>query len=141
VDIAVFSPDYSQILLGKRSHETGWRLLGGFADPSSPSLEDDARREAMEEAGVKLDNLSYVRSFIIDDWRYWNEPDCIKTALFIATTSTEQPEGNDDIDRVCWFNRSELDPTASSMIVADHRTLVTHALMRASHILQTKETK
>lgn len=141
VDIAVFSPDYSQILLGKRSGDKGWRLLGGFADPSSSSLEDDARREAMEEAGVKLDNLSYVRSFIIDDWRYWNEPDCIKTALFIATTSTERPKGTDDIDRVCWFNRSELDPSSSYLMVPEHRELATHALMRASYILQTKETK
>lgn len=141
VDIAVFSPDYSQMLLGKRSSETGWRLIGGFADPFSQSLEDDAQRESMEEAGIKLDNLTYVRSFVIDDWRYLNEPDCVKTALFIATTSTEHPQGDDDIDRVCWFSRTELDPTASNNIVPEHRTLVTHALMRASHILSTKEHK
>ena len=139
VDIAVFNPDYTQLLLGQRSTESAWRLIGGFADPTSPSLEDDARREAMEEAGIKLDNLAYVRSFVVDDWRYLNEPDCVKTALFIATTATEQPEGNDDIARVCWFDRTELDPTDSWRIVPEHRTLVTHALMRASLIQTTKE--
>jgi bifunctional NMN adenylyltransferase/nudix hydrolase len=141
VDIAVFSPDYSQVLLGKRDNEEGWRLIGGFADPASLSLEDDARREAMEEANIRLDNLSYIRSFMIDDWRYRNEPDCIKTALFIATTSTENPKAGDDVDHVCWFDRNELDPTASRRIMADHRELVTHALMRSTHILTTKERK
>lgn len=140
VDVAIFNPDYTQMLLGQKKGESGWRLIGGFADPNSTSLEDDARREAMEEAGVKLDNLSYVRSFEIDDWRYQNEPDCIKTALFIATTTTD-PEANDDIERVCWFNRTELDPTNQWRVMSIHRTLVTSALMRATHILRTKETK
>lgn len=141
VDIAVFTPDYTQILLGKKKTEINWRLIGGFADPRSTSLEDDARREVMEEAGVALDTINYVRSFEVDDWRYRNEPDCIKTALFIATTSDENPVADDDIERVCWFNRTELDPTGYFPIVSEHRDLVRHALMRASHILRTKEIK
>jgi bifunctional NMN adenylyltransferase/nudix hydrolase len=129
------------MLLGQKKGEPAWRLIGGFADPNSLSLEDDARREAMEEAGVELRNLSYVRSFEIDDWRYRNEPDCIKTALFVATTDTEDPKADDDIERVCWFNLNELDPTDQWRIMPLHRTLVTHALMRASHINSTRETK
>lgn len=142
VDVAIFNPDYTQMLLGQKKGEAGWRLIGGFADPNSTSLEDDARREVMEEAGVKLDSLSlsYVRSFEIDDWRYHNEPDCIKTALFVATTSDENPVANDDIERVCWFDLSELDPTSQWRVMPLHRTLVTHALMRASYIrMSTKK--
>lgn len=136
VDVAIFNPDYSQMLLGQKKGEAGWRLVGGFADPNSPSLEDDARRESMEEAGVVLDDLTYVRSFLIDDWRYQNEPDCIKTALFVATTS-DDPAADDDIDRVCWFNRTELDPTNSWRVMPEHRDLVRHALMRSTHIQRT----
>lgn len=138
VDIAVFNPDYTQMLLGQKRDEPGWRLIGGFADPRSTSLEDDARREAMEEAAVKLNHLAYVRSFEIDDWRYAKEPDSIKTALFVATTTSE-PKAGDDIERVCWFDINELDPTSQWRVMPLHRTLVTHALMRASHIRTTKE--
>lgn len=137
VDIAIFNSDYTQMLLGQKKGESEWRLIGGFADPASVSLEDDARREAMEEAGVKLAHLDYVRSDHVDDWRYQNEPDCIKTALFTATTESE-PVAADDIERVCWFNLGELDPTAYTPIMPNHRNLVTAAIMRASHIKMIK---
>lgn len=140
VDVAIFNKDYTQMLLGQKANEPGWRLIGGFADPNSPSLEDDARREVMEETGIKIDSVDYVGSYQIDDWRYSNEPDCIKTALFIATTD-ETGEAADDIARVCWFTRAELDPTSSWRIQPEHRDLVRRALMRATHTLTTKEKK
>lgn len=140
VDIAVFNPDYTQMVLGQKAGEPGWRLIGGFADPRSESLEDDARREAMEEAGVKLDSLTYVRSAVVDDWRYANEPDCIKTALFVATTTSE-PAADDDIERVCWFDLKELDPTSQWRIMPLHRNLVTWALLKATSIRNNKEKK
>ena len=140
VDIAIFNPDYTQMLLGQKKGEPLWRLIGGFADPRSTSLEDDARREVMEEAGVKVENLEYVRSFEVDDWRYANEPDCIKTALFVGTT-TDDAFAADDIDRVCWFDLAELDPTHTPKVMPLHRTLVTAALLRATAIRTNKETR
>lgn len=139
VDIAIFNPDYTQMLLGQKSDEAGWRLVGGFADPCSSSLEEDAHREVMEEAGVAIRNLAYVRSFVIDDWRYRNEPDCIKTALFVAVTdAVDDAVGADDIARVRWFDLAELNPADQWRIMPLHRVLVTHALMRAAHIRQTE---
>lgn len=140
VDVAIFTPDYQQMLLGQKPNEPGWRLIGGFADPRSPSLEDDIRREAKEEAGVTLAHLDYVGSYTIDDWRYRNEPDCIKTALFVAITA-DDPVAGDDIARVCWFSRDELDPTFSYREQPEHRDLIRRALMRSSHILNTKGSK
>lgn len=131
VDVAIFNEGYTQMLLGQKKNETGWRLIGGFADPNSPSLEDDARREVMEECGAKLLRLSYVRSAIVDDWRYQGEPDCIKTALFVATTADTDLVAGDDIERVCWFSRAELDPTSQWRIIDIHRDLVRYALMAA----------
>ncbi len=139
VDVAIFNKDFSKILLGKKANEDGWRLIGGFADPASPSLEDDAYREVKEETGINLDSVEYVRSFTIDDWRYRNEPDCIKTALYVGITSDETAVAADDIERVCWFDRNELDPTGYFNIVADHRELVRHALIRVTHILTNRE--
>jgi len=141
VDIAIFNPDYTEMLLGQKKGESRWRLVGGFADPRSPSLEDDARRETMEEAGVTLNNLTYLRSFVVDDWRYANEPDCIKTALFIANTEYDICTAGDDLERLCWFTLDELNPTHTSKVMPLHQELVTVALLRARHIQATRETK
>lgn len=142
VDVAIFNEDYTQMLLGQKRHESGWRLIGGFADPRSKSLEDDARREVAEEANIKITHLQYVKSFQVDDWRYSQEPDCIKTALFVAVIdSSTEPVAGDDIERVCWFNLNELDPTNQWRVMPIHRNLVTAALARASHIKSTKENR
>lgn len=121
VDVAIFNRDYSQLLLGQKAHEPGWRLIGGFADPGSVSLEADAERETREEAG----------SFRIDDWRYRNEPDCIKTSLFTGWT-IEDPVAGDDIARVAWFDLPELQPNDQRQVMPLHRKLVTHALMHTA---------
>lgn len=133
VDVAIFNREYDKILLGKKFSEAQWRLVGGFADPSSPSLEEDARREAREEAGVALRDVQYRRSSVIDDWRYRNEPDCIKTALFTAWTDDEGVAG-DDIAEVAWFDVAELDPTATEIVIPNHRHLIPSALMKATLI-------
>lgn len=131
VDIAIFNMDYTQMLLGHKPNEDFWRLPGGFADPCSDSLEADARREALEETGIKLRDVTYVRSFRIDDWRYRSGPDCIKTALFISRTADMNAVANDDIDRVLWFDIESLNPTYASSVVPEHLPLITSALMKA----------
>lgn len=133
VDIAIFDPSYNKLILGHKPNEPGWRLPGGFADPCSPSLEGDAGREALEETGVHVHNLVYVRSFVIDDWRYRNEPDCIKTALFMGTT-WDEPVADDDIDKVQWFGIDEVSPESMHLIMPDHRDLIRYALLKASSI-------
>lgn len=131
VDIAIFTPDYEHVLLGKRNTEPAWRFPGGFADPDSNSLEEDAAREAFEETTCKLDNITYVMSKKLPDWRYIGEPDCIKTALFMATT-TSTPVAGDDIDHVKWFPLADIDPTAQGQIMRLHMPLATAAFRAAN---------
>lgn len=131
VDIAIFRPDYSQLLLAKRDTEPFHRLPGGFADAQTDSLEEDAIREAMEETHCTLKNVTYLMSKRIPDWRYIGEPDCIKTALFAATTD-DQPEADDDIDSVRWFDLEQLDPTFAPVVMPIHRPLVAKAFMYAN---------
>ena len=120
VDIAVLSEDGKSLLLGRKTHEKQWRFLGGFSDPSSDSLEDDARREVAEEAGIEVGDMKYVGSRKIDDWRYKNEIDCVKTAFFVTKHVFGRPEGGDDIAEVRWF---ELDKLNASDIVSGHDKL------------------
>ncbi|MEI8101222.1 MAG: NUDIX domain-containing protein [Bacteroidota bacterium] len=102
VDIAVVN-DKGEILLARKPEEKKWRFIGGFSDPRSTSLEADAKREVTEEASIEVDDITYLGSTLIDDWRYRGEQDKIKTAFFIAKYIYGKPEGADDIAEVKWI--------------------------------------
>src|SRR5271157_1567967 len=70
------------VLLAQKPGETLWRFVGGFADVDSESYEDDAKREAYEETGLDINSLQYIGSTRINDWRYREVPDKIKTLVF-----------------------------------------------------------
>ncbi len=104
VDIAIFNPSYTKILLIRKPGHTKWQLCGGFADPESDTYEDDCVREAREECGVLVQGFHYLGSRKIDDWRYRGERDCIKTMLFSAFTEDKLAVAGDDAEEVKWFN-------------------------------------
>lgn len=130
VDVAVF--DGKRLLLGRKAHEKLFRFLGGFSDPNSENFEADARREVQEEAGVSITDPEYVGSKRVPDWRYRNEPDCIKTMLFKAQYLSGRPAPGDDIEEIRWFSMSGLSPAD---IVPAHRALLA---MLADNLTKTK---
>lgn len=103
VDIAIMNEATDQILLGRKAGEKLYRFIGGFSDPKSPSFERDAIRETVEETGLEVGDLKYIGSTLVDDWRYRNEPDGIKTMLFQAKYLHGRPTPGDDIEEVKWF--------------------------------------
>lgn len=124
VDIAVFSHDGTKILLGRKADEDRYRLIGGFADPASESFEDDARREVREEAGIEIEDIRYVGSYKIDDWRYRGEVDQIKTLLFTASHKRGTPAPDDDIAEVRWFDTDELAKNFKTIVMPLHQPLI-----------------
>lgn len=126
VDVAVFDEDFSHILLGRKPHESAWRLPGGFAEPTSESFEQDARREVQEETNLSITDPEYIGSFKIDDWRYRGERDKIKTLLFMARRQFGEVKAGDDLEEVKWFPLSTLD--IETDIMPNHRVLVEAAL-------------
>lgn len=98
-------------LLGQKPGESLWRFVGGFSEPTTPSYEFDATREAMEETGLDIQNLEYIGSTLIPDWRWAGEPDQIKSLIFTGTSMTMGGKANDDIAKVKWVKASELDET------------------------------
>lgn len=125
VDVAIFNEDSSEILLARKEHEKLFRLVGGFADPGSPSYEVDARREVAEETNIEIGDLRYVASALIPDWRYEGEPDCIKTLLFRATYTFGVPRAQDDICELRWFKVKDLKPSA---VVPTHHEILAMVL-------------
>ena len=123
VDIAIINRDKGLVLMGKKEGEEHLRFIGGFASPDSPSYEYDAKREVMEETGVEVDDLRYIGSAIINDWRYKNEVDKIKTLFFVGTYIFGRPEANDDIAYVEWVPLNEL-LSGEIQVVTGHEVLV-----------------
>jgi bifunctional NMN adenylyltransferase/nudix hydrolase len=103
VDIAIFNEDGSKILLGRKPDEQKFRLPGGFIDPTDPSAEAAARREAAEETHAAITDPVYVASVVVDDWRYRGEIDRIMTFLFRAKVMHGPLEAGDDLSEIRWF--------------------------------------
>ncbi len=105
VDIALFRNNKTEILLGKKTIDNKWRLLGGFSDPTDDCYEAAAKRELTEECGdIDTTPMQYEGSFRVNDWRYMNELDKIITSLFSTDFVSGNPKGSDDIAEVKWFS-------------------------------------
>lgn len=136
VDIALFKYNEkdTEILLCRKPHEKLYRFIGGFAEPNSDSFEDDAKRELYEEAGgpnghsISASNFKYICSKKIDDLRYRDEVDQIKTLFFMATLDWGRAEpGDPEIAEVRWFRTTEL---REEHIVDTHKPLFQELVKR-----------
>jgi len=109
VDIVVYNDKLKRVLLARKKDENKYRFIGGFADPADKSFEMAALRELDEETGltVGMRGLHYIGSAIIDDWRYRDEVDKIKTLLYMGAYSYGAPQARDDIEEVRWVTLKE----------------------------------
>lgn len=122
VDVAIIEDTDSGrfVYMCRKPHETKYQFVGGFADPESESYEDDGRREVREETTLDVSDLKYIGSFKIDDFRYADEVDKIKTVFFTAKYQFGRAEARDDIAEVRRFRFSELN---HSNIIPEHHKL------------------
>lgn len=134
VDIAPINYDRQEILLCKKPFEDKYRFVGGFVDPDDFSYEHAAHRELREEVGeIEVDGTEYVCSMNVEDWRYSNEEDKIKTILFKTRYMFGTPQPADDISEVRWFpistfidsdDKESNDDEISKIIVYEHIPLM-----------------
>lgn len=132
VDIAIFDQELKHICLGQKPGETGYRLPGGFSDPCDNTLEISAAREAREETGLEVapNSLTYLCSKVMDDWRYRDEPHCIKTCLFAAIDKeTHAICPGDDLAVAKWVNIKDIDDDfIVEHVRPNHKLLVLEAI-------------
>jgi bifunctional NMN adenylyltransferase/nudix hydrolase len=122
VDVAIMNDDESEVLLGRKKDEKPFRFVGGFVDVTDKSYEQTVRREVMEETGVEVDNITYLTSMSVNDWRYNKDTDrSIMTSFFKAKKIFGAAKANDDIIELKWFKLSKLEP---SDLVPEHGKLI-----------------
>lgn len=119
VDIAIWNQD--KLLLGKKPKDTLWRFPGGFADVDDISYEATAIREMKEETHlIATADPIYVASRFIDDIRYKDQTDKIKTILFVSANWEGEAKAGDDLCEVKWFDIAGID---LNIIHPNHRIL------------------
>lgn len=122
VDITVYN-DKGQILLAKKPNEEFYRFIGGFVDRTDANWEQAARREFSEETGgnAQIDEVKYVCSGAINDWRYGNTESGIMTTLFIGKFLWGRIEPSDDIASLHWVEPKNINVDRDIMV--EHRDL------------------
>jgi len=129
VDIAILKFDVEKnilyTLMARKPNEKLIRFVGGFAEPDSECFELDAKREVMEEVGVEITEPKYLGSFKVQDWRYKNEVDKIKTMFFVSEYVFGSAEAKDDIADCQWI---EVKKIKDEDIVSEHRKLFARLL-------------
>ena len=109
VDIMVFKDEKEEeILLGRKAGETKWRFAGGYVDIGDESFEHAAARELGEEMGLYpgIDNMHYVMSIGIDDWRYKKSKDRMVSTVFKCYAhigGLNQAKAGDDLEELKLF--------------------------------------
>ncbi|MGH3503843.1 MAG: NUDIX hydrolase [Nocardioidaceae bacterium] len=109
--VAAFSRD-GRLLLGRHAHDSRWATLGGGVEEGE-SADEAARREVLEEVGLRLNKLAFLGSFgdkPIYDVQY---PDdsvvSYRVDIFgaIADDTNPRPDGNEIVE-AGWFALEDL---------------------------------
>ncbi|MEM9336868.1 MAG: NUDIX domain-containing protein [Patescibacteria group bacterium] len=121
VDVAVINDDRTHILLGQKSIDGDrWRFPGGFVDPTDESRWAAAKREVREECGdIEIEVEAHLGDFKIDDFRYRDEADSIRTDLFVANYVFGAIRAKDDLSDLRWFPVNEL----TNRLIDNHQPL------------------
>lgn len=110
VDIAIFDNAKQHLVLGKKLNEDKYRFVGGFVN-TNETAEMSASREVREETGLDIggiQELNFLGTHVIDDWRYRSESENVLTAFFWTTYKFGRPEPADDICEVKLFDIKKL---------------------------------
>ncbi len=123
VDVAIHTPDFKRVLMGRRGENSPLRFIGGFVDKTDQSYEEAAIRERLEEAvGAQVGEPVYVGSQRINDKRYGRSEYGIITTFFAMEYQGGDATAGDDMGLVVWC---DLDESIVDQIIPEHRPLFT----------------
>lgn len=121
IDAAIIDFNKSMVLLAKKANDKKLRFIGGFMDVHlDKSAEDTVKREVNEETGLDVNNLIYIGSSLIPDWRYKYEQNKIMSMFYAAEYTGGIAIAKDDIEYVIWKYIKDL---TKEDFISDHYPL------------------
>lgn len=112
---------HDRILLGSQGvwEENRWSILAGFVEPGE-SLEAAVVREMHEESGLNVVNPIYLGS------QAWPFPYSLMvgfTAKLAADSSGELVPDGEEIEKLRWFSREDIEREAASLLLPGKLTI------------------
>ena len=121
VDLIIEIPEQGLILIQRVNPPLGWALPGGFVDYGE-SLEDAARREALEETSLEVELLGQLHTYS-DPWRDLRQHNI--STVFVAQ-GHGTPRAADDARSLEIFRPEDLPQLLAfdhGQILADYRNV------------------
>lgn len=123
--VIMLATDGERCLLGRQSRfvPNTWSCLAGFVEPGE-TVEEAARREILEEAGVLCGRVNYFRS------QPWPFPMSLMIGCHAEAVSSEIIVDRSELEDARWFDRAE----AAQMLMRRHPSgLVTPPPVAIAH--------
>jgi NAD+ diphosphatase len=114
--VIMLAVDGERCLLGRASRFVPgmWSCLAGFVEPGE-SMEDAARRETLEEAGITCGRVKYFAS------QPWPFPMSLMIGCHAQATSTDITVDREELEDARWFTREEV----ALMLARQHPARIT----------------
>ena len=103
-----------KLLMAKHSYHDNIRyaLIAGFVEPGE-SIEEAVHREVLEEVGIKIKNLKYMKS------QSWPFPNSLMLAFTAEYDSGDIKVDGDEILKAKWFTKEEIIRYGTDISVSD----------------------
>lgn len=116
-----------KILLGRQKawDENRYSTIAGFVEPGE-TLEDAVRREALEETGLQLEQVSYIAS------QAWPFPDSLMVGFCAQCSQQEITLVDEELEKAFWFGAREIESgiTAGRLIMPTPVSISWHLIDR-----------
>lgn len=128
ISVIIYNEDRTKFLLGKKSFDKDkYRMIGGFVDITDNSLEDTVKREINEELDIEVDNIKYIKSVRMPDWRYRSEKDKVMSMIFTCKYVFGSIKPKDDNVEAKWFNVKDVENNPS--FITEHSDLIKNIVL------------
>ena len=103
-----------ELLMAKHSYHDNIRyaLIAGFVEPGE-SIEEAVHREVLEEVGIKIKNLKYMKS------QSWPFPNSLMLGFTAEYESGDIKVDGNEIVRAHWFKKDEIIRFSSDISISD----------------------
>ena len=110
--VAIRKDDKLLMAQHNRHEKIRYALIAGFVEPGE-SIEEAVHREVLEEVGIKIKNLKYMKS------QSWPFPNSLMLGFTAEYDSGEIKVDGDEIVRAKWFKKDEIIRYESDISISD----------------------